>query len=115
MLKHRNLIPLDYSLCRMTVTVYDPSGNRRVLEGVHYEHTREKTTAMGAEDKNTEFLLVIPGEDPIAPGDKVLPGIGPEGIPWEELNAPAYPGLGVVGTVKPRFFLGKPCHTEARG
>lgn len=111
----RNRIPLDYSLCRMTVTVYGEKGSRRVLRDVHHEHTREKTTAMGAEDKVTDFLLVIPGEDPIAPGDKVLPGIGPEEISWEELNAPAFPGLGVVRTVKPRYFLGKPCHTEARG
>jgi len=111
----RNAIPLDYSLCCMTVTVYAPDGSRRILKGVHYEHTREMATAMGAQDKATDFLLVIPGQDPIAPGDKVLPGTGPEGISWDDLNAPAFPGLGVVRTVKPQYFRGIPCHTEARG
>lgn len=115
MLKRRQLIPLDYSLCCMTVTVYGENGSRRVLRGVHHEQTREQSTALGAQDCTTDFLLVIPGEDPIAPGDKVLPGIGPENLPWEALNAPAFPGLGIVRTVKPRFFMGTPCHTEARG
>ena len=115
MLKHRNLIPLDYSLCCMTVTVYSPGGDRRVLEGVHYEFTRQQQTAGGKASAEGSFLLVIPGSDPIAPGDKVVLGKGPEDIPWEELNPAQTPTLGVVQTVKSRFFLGRPCHTEARG
>ena len=115
MLKHRDLIPLDYSLCAMTVTVYRRDGERRVLEGVHYEFTDtlEISAAMGAHSRG--FLLVIPGEDPIGVGDKVVLGAGPEVIAWEALSTAAFPTLGVVKTVKPRFFKGRPCHTEARG
>ena len=115
MLKRRNLIPLDYSLCRMTVTVYGAGGERRVLSGVHYEFTDRVDTAMGIQSHSREFLLVIPGADPIAPGDKVVLGEGPEGLSWEAMNTASVPTLGVVQTVKPRYFMGKPCHTEARG
>ena len=114
MLKHRNLIPLDYSLCRMTVTVYDKKGGRRVMENVHYEFTHETSTATGKASENSGFLLVIPGSDPIAPGDKVLLGVG-ETIPFDALNPAQFPTLGIVRSVKPRYFMGKPCHTEARG
>ncbi len=114
MLKHRDLIPLDYSLCAMTVTVYSPGGQRRVLEGVHYEFTHGQQTAGGKTGAEDSFLLVIPGQDPIAPGHKVVLGIGAD-CSWEELNPAQTPTLGIVRTVKPRFFLGRPCHTEARG
>ena len=114
MLKHRNLIPLDYSLCCMTVTVYDRNGGRRVMENVHYEFTRQQQTAQGKAAQEPGFLLVIPGLDPIAPGDKVVLGMG-ENVPFDALNPAQHPTLGIVRTVKPRYFLGKPCHTEARG
>lgn len=115
MLKHRNLIPLDYSLCAMTVTVYSENGERRVLNDVHYEFTRERQTAAGKAAAVSDFLLVIPGEDPISPGDKVVLGIGAEDIPWEALHPAAVENLGIVRTVKPRYFRGTLCHTEARG
>ena len=107
MLKHRKLIPLDYSLCRMTVTVYTKSGTRRVLEGVHYEFTDELATAGGKGSADRAFLLVIPGQDPIAPGDKVVLGRA-EDAPWASLNTAQCPTLGIVKTVKPRYFLGRP-------
>ena len=114
MLKHRNLIPLDYSLCRMTVTVYDKTGGCRVLPHVHYEFTREASTATGKTAADSGFLLVIPGQDPIAPGDKVVLGTG-EAIPFDRLNVAEYPTLGIVRSVNPRYFRGSLCHTEARG
>ena len=114
MLKHRNLIPLDYALCRMTVTVYDRKGGRRVVENAHYEFTDESATATGKTSADRGFLLVIPGLDPVAPGDKILLGVGGD-IPFDALNPAEFPTLGIVKTVKPRYFLGEPCHTEARG
>ena len=114
MLRNRNLLPLDYSLCDMTVTVYGKSG-RRVLEGVHYEftNTRQVDGAMAVHGR--EGLLVIPGEDPIGVGDVVVLGIGPEVIAREALNTADHPTAMVVKSVKPRFFRGRRCHTEARG
>ena len=114
MLKHRNRIPLDYSLCTMTVTVYGKEG-RRVLEGVHYEFTTTRGVAGGMATHDRQGLLVIPGSDTIAVGDRVVMGIGPEVIARDALNTAAFPTLMVVGSVKPRFFRGKPCHVEARG
>jgi hypothetical protein len=115
MLKRKKIIPLDYSLCTMTVTVYRREGlTRRVLEGVHFEFTDRSHTESGRSSHSRGFLLVIPGSDPIAPGDKVVLGIGPEGLPWEALNTASMPTLGVVNSVKPRFFGGSLCHTEAR-
>ena len=98
MLKHRNLIPLDYSLCAMSVTVESASGSR-VLEGVHFEFTDSREVTGGKATHTRPFLLVIPGEDPIAPGDRVI---------FRGQTA-------VVATVKPRYFRGRLCHTEARG
>ena len=116
MLKLKPNLPLDYTLCTMTVTAYRREGlTRRVIEGVHYEFTHRREVLTGRESLSREFLLVIPGQDPLAPGDKVVLGIGPENVSWEELNPARYPTLGVVKTVKPRYFQGKPCHTEAWG
>ena len=98
MLRNRKLNPLDYSLCAMSVTVESETASR-VLEGVHFEFTDTRQVATGKEDRGRDFLLVIPGEDPIAPGDRVI---------FQGQTA-------VVATVKPRYFRGKLCHTEARG
>lgn len=115
MLKRVKGVPLDYSLCAMTVTVYGKDGSRRVLEGVHYELTDRVDVTAGMASHSREFLLVIPGADPVTPGDRVVLGIGPEVIARETLNTASVPTLGVVRTVKPRYFRGIPCHTEARG
>ena len=110
MLKRKKTIPLDYSLCTMTVTVYRREGlNRRVLEGVHYEFTDRSHTDSGRSAHSRGFLLVIPGSDPIAPGDKVAVGECPPVTAWHEAD-----GM-VVRSVKPRYFYGSICHTEARG
>lgn len=115
MLRRKKKLPLDYSLCRMTVTVYAPDGRRRVLSGVHYEFTHTLTVSGGMDEHSRGFLLVIPGADPIAVGDKVVLGIGPENMEWKALNTVQVPTLGVALTVKPRYFQGQLCHTEVRG
>lgn len=116
MLRPSNRIPLDYSLCTMTVTVYRREGlTREVLEGVHYEYTDRLQTVDGRRTCSRGFLLVVPGSCRLAPGDKVLLGIGPDLSRWEDLNVADTPTLGVIETVKPRFFRGQPCHVEARG
>ena len=98
MLRNRKLNPLDYSLCRMSVTVESGHGSR-ALAGVHFEFTDAREVATGKEDCQRNFLLVIPGEDPITPGDRVI-----------------FQGeAAVVATVKPQYFQGRLTHTEARG
>lgn len=114
-MKHRKMVPLDYSLCRMTVTVYRRGdGSRHILNDVHYEFTDQRVVEQGKARRSRSFLLVIPGRWDIQPGDKVVLGEGPQDLSWEQLSA-AVPTLGTVGSVKPRFFDGQICHMEARG
>ena len=111
MIRNRGLLPLDYSLCAMTVTVYHREGlTRQVLEGVHFEWTGEGSVSGGVHSAGTGFLLVVPYECVMAPGDRVVQGIGPEMDSWVDTT-----GLPTVGSVKHRHFMGRFCHMEARG
>lgn len=110
MLKLEKNIPLDYGLCCMTVTVYHREGlTRQVLRNVHWECTCEQAVSGGVASQKPGFLLVVPGEANIAPGDKIFPGVGPEAERWHET-----PGF-TAASVKPRHYLGQVCHTEVRG
>ena len=116
MLRRTNTVPLDYGLCCMTVTVYHREGlTRHVLRNAHYECTDLQDHAAGVSDRGRGFLLVVPGAAELQVGDKVVLGEGPEVIAWEALNTAEVPTLGVVESVKPRYFRGVLCHTEARG
>ena len=115
MLKHRKTVPLDYSICRMTVTVYTAAdGGRHILNNVHYEITDQRIAEHGIVRIRRSFLLVIPGVWDIRPGDKVVLGEGPEGLSWDQLDG-QIDTLAVAGSVKPRYFNGKICHMEVRG
>lgn len=110
MLRRQKNMPLDYSLCCMTVTRYREN-IRQVLSGVHFEYTDSRQFGLGEVTAKRQFLLVIPGGADIRPGDRVVLGEGPE-IPG---TIPDEPTLCVVSSVKPRYFRGQLCHTEARG
>ncbi len=115
----RNRIPLDYSLCTQTVTVYRREGlKQEVWEGVYYEYRRSETVQTGRTDGSVTFLLIAPGAVCLEPGDKVSPGVGPEIqslADWACLSADSVPGLGIVRTVCPRYWQGNVCHVEVRG
>ncbi len=119
MLIKRRQIPLDYSLCNQTVTIYHRKDLRReVRQGVHYEYRRRETVKTGQTEKEVGFLLVIPGKAELEPGDKVAPGIGPEltgAEGWARLTADDPSGLGIIQTVYPWYWQGEICHMEARG
>ena len=111
MLRHRQTIPLDYSLCADTVTVYHREGlTRHVLRNVHWEQTRRCTEDTGKAWGETGFLLIVPGGFPLDPGDRIALGEGAEITAWAETA-----GLPTVETVKDCRFRGKLAHTEARG
>ena len=109
-MKRTNVVSiLDPALCDRKVTVYHREGlTRRLLEGVHFSQTRAMQTELGREEDTGEFLLVIPGDDPIAPGDLVVAGAGPEVFTRDTQTAR-------VHSVKKCFLLGQVSHTEARG
>ena len=102
MLRFRNELPFDYSLCRQTVAVYHREGlTRRVLEGVHFEQTVANATEGAVTDRTHSFLLVIPFENGVQPGDRI----------YETEDGPGF----VAKSVKDRTFMGRFCHTEVRG
>ena len=116
MLKPISNVPLDYSLCQDTVTVYHREGlTRQVLEGVHYEFTNRREVVGGIAQKSRTFHLVIPGGYDICPGDKVLLGVGPEISRWDDLLPETHDTLGIVTSVQPRYYHGRLIHTESRG
>ena len=116
MLRRNNNIPLDYSMCCMTVTVYHREGlTRHIIPNAHYEYTDECTVHDGIEDASRSFLLVVPGSCDLRPGDKVVAGQGGEITAWSDLDAAGTKSLGIIRSIKPRYFLGRLCHMEARG
>ena len=72
MMRTLNVLPLDYSLCTGTVTVYHREGlTRQVLEGVHLECTRERSVNGGVESLGGTFLLIVPYPCGIVGGDRI--------------------------------------------
>ena len=110
MLKHHGKLPFDYGLCADTVTVYHREGlTRQVLAGVHFEATVTEPTEGAVTDREHSVLLVIPYENDLRPGDKVVAGVQNEISAWTEVEG--FP----VRTVRQGFLQGRFCHTEARG
>ena len=100
---------LDPALFDREVTVYHREGlTRRLLEKVYFMQTQSLDTKLGRAEESGEFLLVIPGDDPIAPGDLVVAGEGPEVIARDTQTA-------TVRSVRKCYFMGKVSHVEARG
>ena len=97
---------MEYPFCDMTVTVYR-AGDRQVLTGCYLEISQGRQPA--DERLQKDFLLVVPGsEQRVFPGDRLVPGIGPE--VWD----PQLPEGLTVSTVR-RFFLdGRLSHIEAK-
>ena len=111
--------PLDYSLCNQTVTVYRLQGEtvlRQVVQGCYFEsRTERKTDALGSRT-DFGFLLVTPGpEQRVFPGDRVMPGVGPEIEPeqWAGFIPAEMPGLYEAAYAAPYRWDGKLCHVEA--
>lgn len=119
MLIRQGGIPLDYTLCNQIVTVYHRENQERtVVENAYYDYREEETVDNGQIDRCVRFSLIIPGKAQIQPGDKVLPGRGPElegTEQWMLLTAGALPGLGIVKSVTPKYWMGTVCHTEIKG
>lgn len=120
----RRLSPVDYRLCNQTVTLYHWDGasayTRKVIkEGAFLDFKKTQNVDKTGSKEANSFLLVIPGSVvPVAVGDKVILGEGPEVATREEWAAliPAkVPGLVVVRYVDPKYWHGSVVHTEAGG
>lgn len=119
MLIRRGSVPLDYTLCNQTVTVYHRETlERTVVENAYYDFRQEETVNDGQADTAVRFTLVVPGRLDIQPGDKVLPGRGSaleERAQWMRLTAGAVSGLGIVKSVSYKYWNDTVCHTEIKG
>ena len=115
--------PVDYSLCNQTVTVYLWDGaatyTRTVIHGAFLDFKKTENVDKTGSSEVNSFLLVIPGQTvPVAVGDKVLLGEGPEVNSregWAALIPVKVPGLVVVRYVDPKYWNGAVVHTEAGG
>lgn len=116
--------PVDYSLCNQTVTIYHWDGGdtvkRQVIEeGAFLDFKKVQDVSKTGSKEVNGFLLVIPcNESPVAVGDKVLLGEGPEitdRAAWAGFIPAKAPGLVVVKYVDPKYWKGRLVHVEAGG
>ena len=123
MVIHQRNAPVDYRLCRQTVTIYHWDGRDIYTRCVRHDaflefHKTQSVDKTGSREASS-FLLVLPGEIvPVAVGDKVLAGEGPEcntKIDWANLIPSKVPGLVVIKSVDPKYWRGCVVHTEAGG
>ena len=116
------LPPVSYELCNQTVTVYHNDGDaytRTVFRKAFLDFRKTETTSKTGSREANGFLLVIPGDSiPVAVGDKVMLGEGPECSTreqWAAMIPSKVSGLVVVKYVDPKYWNGNVCHTEAGG
>ena len=115
--------PVDYRMCDQTVTVYHWDGGaeytRNVIENAFLDMKKVQNVDKTGSSETNNFLLVIPGSTvPVAVGDKVLLGEGPEIATreaWAAFIPVKVPGLVVVKCVDPKYWRGSIVHTEAGG
>ena len=116
--------PVDYRLCNQTVTLYHWDGKetvtRTVIEkGAFLDFKKVQDVGKTGSTEVNSFLLVIPcSEIPVAVGDKVFHGEGPEIASredWAGLIPSRVPGLAVVKWVDPKYWKDRLVHVEAGG
>ena len=115
--------PVDYRLCKQTVTIYHWDGKesytRKVFYNAFLDFRKTRNVDKTGSSEANGFLLVIPGEGvPVAVGDKVIRGDGPEisdRAAWAGFIPVKVPGLVVVKWVDPKYWHGSIVHTEAGG
>ena len=108
--------PFDYSLCRQTVTVYrqtDGEVRRQVVENCCLHHSCGAATEKYGKSRWKKFLLIIPGDVPLEPGDRIFQGIGPQEVQWQSFVPGLVPGVYEVGYAKPCCWDGAVVHWEA--
>lgn len=114
-----SICPIDYSVCRDTVTVYrlqEDKVLRQVVESCFITWEEKFVTDATGTRMGRNFLLILPGDrNEVCLGDRVFDGIGPEitAQQWSAFIPACVPGLGQVNFVKPCRWEGEICHIEA--
>lgn len=98
-------------LCDRVVTVYRLRKGQVLRQVTRaFYHYRD---VWSQERFTREFLLVLPEDIPLEPGDRIFDGIGPEQVLWESFLPVACPGLSQVRKAEAYRFRGKFHHWEA--
>ena len=109
--------PLDYSLCDQTVTLYrkeEETVSRKVIANAFLAAKVSCPNEPYGKSKEKTFLLIIPGEQDLQPGDRVFDGIGPEEVNWQTFVPAFTDELYEIGRVKKQLWEGEITHTEGR-
>lgn len=119
---HKPTCPVDYRMCKQTVTVYHKEGDaytKTIHEKAFLDFRKNQTVDKTGSKESNSFLLVIPGgSQMVFVGDKVMMGEGPEVATreeWAALIPSAVPGLVVVKYVDPKYWGTQMVHVEAGG
>ena len=107
--------PFDYSLCHQTVTIYRKEGEkiiRRSAQGCLAVQMATPTQTYGKSLEKT-FRLIIPGDFPILPGDRVFVGEGPKAVDWQTFLPAMLSQVYEVSFAKPCYWDGRIAHWEA--
>ena len=104
-------MPFPRELCDRPVTVYRPRGGKiHRQEATGFYHYKD---AWQQDRFRREFLLVLPEDIPLQPGDRIYDGIGPETVDWETFLPVAVPGLSQIRTAEAYCRNGSFHHWEA--
>ena len=112
-------IPVDYSMCCQTVTVYRKAVreiSRTVIPGCYLRWQTEAGFDSLGHTLARKFLLIQPGDAQLVfAGDRILEGIGPEidGGQWDSFLPEQVEGLGIAEYATAYCWEGRFCHTEA--
>ena len=122
MLIRKNTCPVDYRMCRQTVTVYHKDGSeitRKVHNRAFLDFKKTQSVDKTGSMEANAFLLVIPCDaQAVFVGDKVLLGEGPKistREEWENFIPTKVPGLCVVKYADPKYWGIQLVHVEAGG
>ena len=112
-----SICPVDCGLFDRTVTLYRKGGGicRRVIENCYLSRQDSLQKDVSGCRKERKFLLIVPGECSILPGDRVYEGIGP-GIgedQWAGFIPVKVEELMEVSYAEPCFWNGQVSHVEA--
>ena len=108
--------PFDYGCLDQTVTIYRQQNGevfRTVAENCYFAPQMLQKTTMTGKSGLKKFLLIIPGEMDLRPGDRVCEGLGPEQVDWHTFLPDLLSGVFEIDYVKPCIWEGQVCHIRA--
>lgn len=111
----------NYTLCDSPATVYRREQDGTIMRTVYPKAFLDSKKVQSVDKTGSadamSFLLVIPGDADVRPGDKVISGEGEviDTQAWVSFIPSKVPGLVVVRWVDKKHFAGRICHTEAGG